>query len=143
MLQARRSIQLLSCGVAALPVAAAAQSAGMPSASASFMQMILGLAVVLACLYGALLLLKKLQQKAGQGTHSLKVLGATAVGPRERVVLVSVGNQVLVLGVAPGRVNTLHTLAASDLPETPAPALPAAGDFANRLKALMERRRDA
>ncbi|MDQ8022544.1 MAG: flagellar biosynthetic protein FliO [Moraxellaceae bacterium] len=115
----------------------------MPSAGSSFMQMIFGLAVVLACLYGALLFLRKLQQKAGHGTQGLKVLGATAVGPRERVVMVSVGKQVLVLGVAPGRISALHTLAADELPEAPAPGVPVAGDFANRLKAFMERRREA
>jgi flagellar protein FliO/FliZ len=32
------------------------------------------------------------------------------VGQRERVVLIQVGSQQLLLGVAPGRVQTLHVL---------------------------------
>jgi hypothetical protein len=54
----------------------------------------------------------------------LKIRGAAAVGPRERVVLVEVADRILVLGVAPGRVNTLHTLDAADLPGIPMEAAP-------------------
>jgi flagellar protein FliO/FliZ len=50
----------------------------------------------------------------------MKVVAALSVGPRERVVLVDVGGQQLLLGVAPGRVNMLHRfeqpVIASDTP---------------------------
>jgi len=59
-------------------------------------------------------------------------------------VLVAVGKQVLVLGVTPGRINALHTLPADELPEIPAnEPLPSAGDFAKRLKQMLERRRES
>jgi flagellar protein FliO/FliZ len=62
------------------------------------------------------------------GGAAIKVLGAAAVGPRERVVLVEIGEDVLVLGVAPGSVARLHELKRADLP-LPAdlPAQPPAG----------------
>lgn len=41
----------------------------------------------------------------------LRVIAAVQVGPRERVVIVEAGEAWLVLGVAPGRVNAIHTLA--------------------------------
>ena len=63
-------------------------------------QMILGLGLVLALLFGALLLIKRLSLPRGPAASSLKVVGAAAVGPRERVVLVEVGDKLLVLGVA-------------------------------------------
>lgn len=107
--------------------------------------MLFGLAVVLAALFGALHLLRRVQGSRPGLAGNLKVLSATAVGPRERVVLVSVADKVLVLGVAPGRINALHTLDAADLPAAPeaaAPTLPTV-DFAARLKQLLEGKRNA
>lgn len=119
--------------------AAHAASEPVPSAAGSIVQMLIGLGIVLVALFAGLTLLRKLQKVQPGMASALKVLGATSVGTRERVVLVSVGKQVLVLGVAPGRVTALHTLNAEDLP---APTQPEVGlDFANRLKGLMERRR--
>lgn len=43
---------------------------------------------------------------------AVKVVGSTAVGPRERVVLVEVEGTRLVLGVGGGNVRLLHTLPA-------------------------------
>jgi|SRR5690554_1859372 len=43
------------------------------------------------------------------GSHGrMKVMASLALGNRERVVLVKVGKQRLLLGVTPGSVNTLH-----------------------------------
>jgi len=108
--------------------------------AASVVQMLLGLVIVIAALFGVLAMLRKLQ---GGRTHlvgGLKVIGATSVGPRERVVLVALGSKVLVLGVTPGRVNTLHTMEAAELPLAveQAPAGPV--DFASRLRQLLEKR---
>jgi len=52
------------------------------------------------------------------------VVGERAVGTRERVVLVEVAGQWLVLGVAPGQVRTLANLPRPDNlpPEAPAPS---------------------
>lgn len=44
----------------------------------------------------------------------MKVLATLPVGNRERVVLVQVGQQCLLLGVAPNKVNTLHVFDRSD-----------------------------
>ena len=106
----------------------------------SVVQMLIGLAIVMAALFGVLAMLRKIQ---GSRTHlvgGLKVIGATSVGPRERVVLVALGSKVLVLGVTPGRVNALHTLDAADLPHAPEQSPAAPGDFASRLRQLLEKR---
>ncbi|QID19737.1 flagellar biosynthetic protein FliO [Nitrogeniibacter mangrovi] len=104
--------------------------------------MLLGLLVVVAVLVACLWLLKRISAPRG-GARGLRVLGATPVGQRERVVLVEVADKVLVLGVAPGRVNTLHTLDPSQLPGLQAPAgpTPETGGFAGRLKQMMEARK--
>ncbi|THF65973.1 flagellar biosynthetic protein FliO [Pseudothauera nasutitermitis] len=103
--------------------------------------MLFGLTVVLVILFATLWALKRLTVARGTAGH-LKVLGATAVGPRERVVLVELAGKVLVLGVAPGNVRTLHTLEAGELPaaETPQPGL-AGKDFAAWLRQSVERRK--
>jgi flagellar protein FliO/FliZ len=85
------------------------------------LQLILGLGLVLAMVVGALWLLKQLTQRRGTASSMLKVVAGTAVGPRERVVIVEVGSTWLVLGVAPGRVSAL-----AEVPrQTPAAAEPA------------------
>lgn len=44
----------------------------------------------------------------------MKVLATMPVGNRERVVLIQVGQQCLLLGVAPNKVNTLHVFDPAD-----------------------------
>lgn len=60
----------------------------------------------------------------------MQVLDVLSLGQRERLVLVAVGEQQLVLGVAPGRVQAVHALAepVQALPEQPA------GNFAELLR---------
>lgn len=43
-----------------------------------------------------------------QGAGGMRVLSALPVGNRERIALVQVGDRQLLIGIAPGRVNTLH-----------------------------------
>ena len=87
--------------------AQAAQATPVADLGGSLWQLFLGLAVVLAMVIGSLWLLKKLVTQRGESAGLLRVVGATAVGTRERVVIVEVGSTWLVLGVAPGRVSAL------------------------------------
>ncbi|MCK9387824.1 MAG: flagellar biosynthetic protein FliO [Sulfuritalea sp.] len=73
----------------------------------SLWQLLFGLAAVLALMIGSLWVLKKLVAKRGESAGLLRVVAGTAVGTRERVVIVEVGSTWLVLGVAPGRVSAL------------------------------------
>ncbi|MBL8446180.1 MAG: flagellar biosynthetic protein FliO [Zoogloeaceae bacterium] len=103
--------------------------------------MALGLAVVIALLLVTLWVLKRVAAPRGAAA-GMKILGAAAVGPREKVVLVEIGETVLVLGVAPGQVTPLHSLATSDLPGPgPAPAAAPSAAFQAQLRQLLERRK--
>jgi flagellar biosynthetic protein FliO len=64
--------------------------------------MLLGLGGVWVLLVGSLWLLKRLTAVRGPASGMMRVVAATAVGGRERVVIVEVGSTWLVLGVAPG-----------------------------------------
>ncbi|MDR5893354.1 flagellar biosynthetic protein FliO [Halomonas mongoliensis] len=70
------------------------------------------LALVLAIIFVASALLKRLQLHRQPTGGRLRVISAAAVGPRERVVIVQVEERWLVLGVGGGQVNKLHEMAA-------------------------------
>ncbi len=90
-------------------VAATPASAAPPETGSALLQMTLSLALVLALLVGTLWLLKRFRVGQSSAGGTLKVVASAAVGPRENVVIVEVGEEWLVLGVAPGNVRLLQT----------------------------------
>jgi flagellar protein FliO/FliZ len=133
-----RSLRLPFCFLLALPSLACAESASVPDVGTSFLQMLVGLVVVLTMLVGSLWLLKRLTHPRGQSSGLMRVVAGTAVGQRERVVLLEIGSTWLVLGVAPGEVSMLAEVPRQDVPA--APAGEAGRDFAGWLKQITERR---
>ncbi|MDA8095399.1 MAG: flagellar biosynthetic protein FliO [Betaproteobacteria bacterium] len=90
----------------ASPVGAAA-----PAVSAiGALQVLAGLVIVLAAIVGTAWVLKRFVPGQKWAGGALRVVGGLLVGPKERVVLIEIGETWLVLGVAPGRVNALYTL---------------------------------
>ncbi len=76
----------------------------------STLQMMGGLLMVLAIIGCITWLLKRFSLISTAAVGVVKVVAATGVGQRERVVVVEIDNTWLVLGVAPGRVNKLYTM---------------------------------
>ena len=80
---------------------------------------------------------KKMNRFQAVTDESLKILGGISMGSRERVVLLQVGEEQLLIGVSPGRINTLHVL------ETPIENSAAGvshvkgGAFSEKFKTLM------
>lgn len=68
--------------------------------------LLLVLGVILALAWGV----RRFARLPMAGKGLVNVLGGTALGSRERVVVVQVENTRLVLGVAPGRIQTLYVL---------------------------------
>ncbi|MDP2828825.1 MAG: flagellar biosynthetic protein FliO [Sulfuricellaceae bacterium] len=83
-------------------------------------------------------LLKRLAPGHVSAGGALKLVGGIAVGPKERVVVVEIGDTWLVLGVAPGQVTALHQLprVESDVTE----GAPSSPRFADWLGVVMKRR---
>ena len=71
------------------------------------LQVTLGLLLVLGMIAGLAWAIARLGRLRPTANATLRVVAATSVGPRERVAIVEVGGQWLVLGVAPGSVNLL------------------------------------
>ena len=110
----------------------------MPEAGAGLLQVVVALGVVIAALIGGLWLLKRLTAVRGSAGGTLRVIAGTAVGPRERVVLLEVEETWLIVGVAPGQVNALHQMPKGTL--AAAPAIQSGKDFGAWLKQMTERR---
>jgi flagellar protein FliO/FliZ len=117
-----------------VPPPAAAVSSG------SVLQVILSLFLVLAAVVLVGWILKRInlpQQGAG---NALKVISGVAVGQRERIVLVEVNDTWLVVGVAPGQVNALHTMPKGTLPSASDTAPGFDNKFQGWLRQVMEKR---
>jgi flagellar protein FliO/FliZ len=119
----RIGVALAAVVAAALPAVARA-AAIEPSFAGGLAQTLVGLAVVLALIFGAAWVLRRLNVGASPAGSALRLVASQPLGQRERVVLVEVADQWLVVGVAPGSVTALATLPKGELPPPPAAPLP-------------------
>ena len=104
---------------AVLTGAAAGQASGAGHSSSaqldplggdSIAQVTLALTAIVALIVVAAWVMRRLTRTQFSRGGQFKVLGAMPIGPRERLVLVQVGDQQLLLGVSPGRISSLQTL---------------------------------
>ena len=125
-------------------VATAVQSSPVTPSAGGLMQTIFGLCLVLGLLFALAWFLKRHGPRhVGQSAH-LRIVGALNLGGRERVIVVEVGEQWIVVGASPGRVNALATLPRQA--DTPGPAVldadaPSASSFSEWLKQTIEKRK--
>jgi len=101
-------LQILPCSVMAgdAPVKQIVD----PLAGTNIIQMIGGLIFVLILVFAIAWLLRRVGGVSITGGGALKVISGMSMGSRDRVVLLQVGDEQLLLGVSPGRVQTLHVL---------------------------------
>ncbi len=126
--------------LAAAPGPVLAQVADGPSTAGSLLQVFVGLVAVLILIVATAWIAKRFGVMRGGNSGVLQVVSSTAVGTRERVVVVEVGESWLVVGVAPGSVNALMTLPRGTAPASSSAIAP--GSFAARLQQLIEKRRE-
>jgi len=87
----------------------------------SMAKMITGLLLVLVVIVVSTWALKRFSIIPAISSRQLKIVAATGVGQRERVIIVEIGETWLVLGIAPGQVSKLHTMKKTPLePESKA-----------------------
>jgi flagellar protein FliO/FliZ len=107
------------------------------SPTLDLLQVILSLILILGLIIGAAWFAKRFMLSHGQTGATIKILGGANLGGRERVMLLEVADQWIIVGVAPGQVNTLATMPRQTLPNAPNNAQPAA--FATWLKQKMDK----
>jgi flagellar protein FliO/FliZ len=104
------------------------------SLSSQLGQMLLGLLLVIGLIFMLAWLLRRVQSIGPRGTQVIKVLASQALGPRDRLVLVQVGAEQVLLGLSAGRITPLHVLKDPvHLPDSE----PASAEFAQRLMELL------
>ncbi len=104
------------------------------SVSSQLGQMLLGLLLVIGLIFMLAWLLRRVQQIGPRSNQVIKLLANQALGPRERLVLVQVGNEQVLLGLSAGRITPLHVMKE---PVHLADAEPATPEFAQRLIELL------
>ena len=130
---------------AALPAmpAAAPMTMAPTSSAGSLLQTIFALVFVLALLIGLAWFMKRYGPKVMGGNNKMRVVSSLNLGGRERIVLVEVADQWIVVGASPGRINALATMPRQEgeLPQLATTQNgPAAANFSEWLKQTIEKR---
>jgi len=123
---------------------AATSEANTTSAAASLepsqylWQIAMSLIFILLIIFAAAWMLKRFGKVNGVAGEQMKILGVMTLGQRERVVLMSVGKQQLLIGVTASRVSLLYEL---EEPVDIESEKPVRGAFAARLEEAMSRKK--
>lgn len=131
-------MRLLLVPAALLPLPVLAQEAGSeimePLAGGRVVEIFLGLFAVLLLIGVIAWVVRRMPGLTRSADGSMRVIAGIPVGQRERIILVEVGGEQLVVGVAPGRVELLHHL------KEPVSSSPEGGgsDFAHRLQERLQ-----
>ncbi|MDH5255402.1 MAG: flagellar biosynthetic protein FliO, partial [Gammaproteobacteria bacterium] len=89
---------------------------GLPAGdlTAAAIRMVIGLAVVLALLGATAWVSRRFRVGAGMRGGLIEVVSGLSLGARERVVLIRVGGDQVLVGVSPSGMRTLHVLQQND-----------------------------
>ena len=104
------SLALLSAVASATPEDVPGRLVQSPLSAGHLVDTGVGLLVVLGIMLGLAWLVKRYVQVPGLGKGQVQILGGVSLGSREKAVLLSVEGQRLLVGIAPGRVQTLLVL---------------------------------
>ena len=113
-----------------------------PSAGSLF-QTLASLMLVLGLLAALAWVLKRWGPRGQVNAGGLRIVSALNLGGRERIIVVEVGDQWIVVGASPGRVNALATMPRQEsaaAPATLAPHAAPASSFSDWLKQTIEKR---
>jgi len=133
-------LALPSSVLAAESVTTAATAAAAPAVSSGvagqLTQLVFGLLLVLGLIFFLAWLLRRVQQAgpAGKG-QVIELIGSRALGPRDRLMLVQVGNEQILLGLSPGTITALHVL--KEPVQVPGATEKATPEFVQRLLEML------
>ncbi len=120
--------------LAAEPAAQATTPLATGGIAGQLVQLLLGLLLVIGLIFLLAWLLRRVQQIGPRGGQVIKIVASQALGPRDRLVLVQVGGEQILLGLTPGRITALHVMSEPvHLPD----GEPASAEFAQRLMELL------
>lgn len=107
-----------------------------PDTLSTLVSLGLGLLAVIAIIYGCAWLIRRMTGMTSMNNSVIKVVSVMALGTRERIVVVDVAGQQLLLGITPGTIRTLHVF---DEPVVSVGGSAPSGEFAHKLQSLMNK----
>ena len=112
----------------------AAESPLEPMSSPYLAKLVGGLVLVVAAIFVLAWLVKKFNLNQHSQGGLIRVIAGLSIGTRDRIVLLQVGDEQILVGLTPGRIEKLHTLERPlEAPRTSPPG----GSFAAKLNRLM------
>ena len=120
--------------LAAEPVAQAVTAPAVGSVGGQLTQLVLGLLLVIGLIFVLAWLMRRVQRIGPGNGQVIELVGSRALGPRDRLVLVQVGEEQILLGLTPGRITPLHVLKTPVNVDQTESATP---EFAQRLMELL------
>ena len=127
------AVALALLPLAAVAAGPSAPAVATPNPAAGFAQVLLSLVLILAVIVALAWVATRLKLTPRAASKGLAVLADVAVGPKERVLLLKVGEAQALIGVGADGVRSLRLL--ERVVELPPESPP--GAFAERLKSLM------
>ena len=119
-------------GAVVAPAPAAPSSAGM-------LQVTFGLLVVVGLLFAVAWSMKKMGAGKYAAAGAVKVVGGVSIGNRERILVVEVADQWIVVGVTPASITALSTMQKQEGVDL-TPQIPLAKNFSVWLKQTIDKR---
>jgi len=111
-----------------------AASSAAPVGAGGLASVTVALLIVLAAIFAVAWLARRVRGMGSRVGNAIDVLADVPLGPKERAVLLKVGAEQILIGVAPGRVSSLHVLREPVQVTKAAPAVPDANAFRALLK---------
>ncbi len=108
-----------------------------PVSSSYLIKLSFGLLVVVGLVFFLAWLVKKMQLVQSSNNGLIKIVSAISVGQRERIALIQVGEEQLLIGLTPGRIDKLHTLQKAI--ETGDQATPVSSSFQKKFQQLLNK----
>ena len=119
---------------AAEPAAQAPAASG--GIAGQLAQLVIGLLLVIGLIFLLAWMMRRVQRLGPNNGKVIKIVATQALSPRDRLVLVQVGEEQVLLGLTPGRITPLHVMRQ---PVHAAESEAAQPEFAQRLLELLNK----
>lgn len=86
------------------------QTLSQPVFTSGLLQMVTGLMLVIAAIFTITWVIRRVPGMQATGHGAIRIVDALHVGSRDKILLVQVGDQQMLVGVTAQAINTLHVL---------------------------------
>ncbi|RKZ77671.1 MAG: flagellar biosynthetic protein FliO [Gammaproteobacteria bacterium] len=108
-----------------------------PVNTGAMLETLLGLVLVLACIAFLAWLLRRTGRFNSTASGEMKIIAGLSLGPRERAILLQVGEKQILVGVTAQQIQTLHVL---EQPINTSKEQTNTTSFAERLQQILQQR---